>query len=77
MEYEKLSTNQQINMLEQRLAQYEQEHFNHSINLKLLADSGDTSPEGETAKQAAEEAMKVLDQAHANTKTELQSLKDS
>lgn len=75
MDYEKLTLDQQEQMLDQRLAQYEQEHFNHSVNLKLLEDSGADDPATAEAKRAAQAAMETLDKAHAQAKAERNKIK--
>lgn len=68
MKYEKLTPDQQDQMLDQRLAQYEQEHFNHSVNVTLLEESGATDPATADAIKAARAAMATLDKAHADAK---------
>ncbi len=65
MKYERLSEDHQREMLEQRLRQYEGEHFNHSTNYDLLVEQG---AENSAEAKQAQEAMKTLDKAHANTK---------
>lgn len=74
MEYEKITADQKKQMLDQRLAQYEQEHYNHSVNLTLLKATGATDEQTKVAIQAAEEAMNTLDEVHANTKAELNKI---
>lgn len=75
MKYEKLSKEAQEQMLEQRLIQYEQEHFAHATNKALLQATGDTDPSVTAAIAEADKAMAVLDKAHANTKVEIAKLK--
>ncbi len=70
MKYEKINDDQKQQMLDQRLAQYEQEHYNHAINLALLKASGTTDASTKAAIKQAEDAMTTLDKAHANVKTE-------
>lgn len=71
MNYEKINNDQKRQMLDQRLAQYEQEHYNHSINVRLLKASGVTDDATKAAVKQAEDAMKILDGAHANIKVEM------
>ncbi len=70
MQYEKINDDQKKQMLDQRMAQYEQEHYNHAINLSLLKATGATDDATKTAIKQAEDAMTTLDKAHANVKTE-------
>lgn len=70
MKYEKINDDQKRQMLDQRLGQYEQEHYNHAINLALLKATGATDDATKAAIKQAEEAMVTLDKAHANVKTE-------
>lgn len=65
MEYTKLNTDQQRQMLEQRITQYEAEYFQHSVNKDLLVASGDTSERTQAAIKVEEDAMATLDDAHA------------
>lgn len=75
MKYEKLTDDEKAAMLDNRLRQYEQEHYNHSINVALLRASG--AADDATLAQIAvgETAMATLDAAHANTKAELAKVK--
>lgn len=75
MKYEKLNNDQQQQMLDQRLTQYEQEHYNHAVNLALLEASGAEGDQIEAAKKVARDALKTLDDAHKNTKAEIAKLK--
>lgn len=76
MEYEKINTDQQVQMLEQRMAQYEAEHFGHVTNRALLLASPHAEDDDvQAAIQNAEEAMATLDEAHANVKKEIAKLK--
>lgn len=70
MNYEKLDKTQRLNMMDARLTQYEQEHFNHAVNVKLLEASGLTDAATMEAIADGKAAMATLDKAHANTKTE-------
>ena len=80
MKYEKINTDQLAQMMDQRLAQYEAEHYQHAVNLALL--EAQTAPKDprqleawEASKEASKEAMKTLDEAHANAKKELAKVK--
>lgn len=73
MEYSQLSKDDQKAMLEGRLRQYEQEHYNHELNVKAL----ESQTEDETTKRAITEARKaqeIIDTAYDATKSELDSL---
>lgn len=71
MKYEHLTTDQQAQLIEQRLANYEREHFEHGLNLAALEASGATDPDTMTAADNARQAMAVLDAAHATATAEL------
>ena len=75
MKYEKLEADQQAQMLEQRLGQYEMEHYQHSVNLSLLVASGATDDATKEAIKASQDAMDALDDAHANTLKEAAKVK--
>ncbi len=70
MKYEKIDDDQKTQMLDQRMAQYEQEHYNHALNLTLLKATGATDDITKDAIKQAEDAMSTLDSAHANVKKE-------
>lgn len=79
MEYSELTDDEQVQILQQRIRQYEGEHFNHSVNKELLLASVPAGSEPDDATKeaikAAEEAMKTLDDAHTNTKAKVEALK--
>lgn len=79
MEYTELTTDEQEQILAQRVKQYEGEHFNHAFNVELLEASfpeGTEPPEDiKAAIKAAKDAMKTLDKAHAATKAKLGKIK--
>lgn len=77
MQYEKINTNEQVNMLDARLRGYETEHFAHATNLALLQASATQDETTKKAIKETEEAMKTLDEAHANTKKEIKKLSSS
>lgn len=53
-EYKTLTAEQQQQMLQQRLAQYEAEHFNHELNKMALASQPDSPAKEQVLTQAAE-----------------------
>lgn len=80
MKYEKITADQQAQMMDQRLAQYEAEHYQHAVNLALLEAQPAPLDEQELAaweqaKEQARGAMQTLDRAHANAKKELAKVK--
>lgn len=77
MEYTQLTSDEQERILADRVRQYEAEHFNHSLNKKLLEASGATDEQTQAAIKASEEAMATLDDAHTNTKAEIQRIRDA
>ncbi len=74
MEYTELSADEQRQILAQRKKQYEGEHFNHAVNVELLEATGATDDQTKAAIKAAKDAMKTLDDAHANTTKKLKAL---
>ena len=74
MDYSFLGDDQRQQILQQRLAQYEAEYFQHSLNCRLLAASGDSSESTACAIAEAEAAMATLDAAHAGVLAELASI---
>lgn len=74
MKYEHLTVDDQRAMLKARLAQYEREHYAHVVNERILAAA--PSQDGSTmeAIAAAKRAQKVLDDAHAAARTQLDGL---
>jgi hypothetical protein len=70
MKYERINDDQKLQMLDQRLTQYEQEHYNHAVNLALLRATRAIDDGTKVAIKQAEEALATLDAAHANVKTE-------
>lgn len=74
MQYDTLAADAQRQLLNQRLAQYEAEHFQHTVNRDLIVASGDTSEAAVAQVKAAVDAMAVLDQAHAEVKKRLAAL---
>lgn len=75
MEYTELTTDEQVQILTQRKKQYEAEHFSHATNKDLLAASGATDETTKAAIKAADDAMRVLDRAHAETVKKLSRIK--
>lgn len=75
MDYVKLDADKQKAMLEQRLAQYEAEHYNHAVNVALLRASADASSDDVKRAIADEErAMAALDGAHDEVVKRLREL---
>lgn len=74
MEYRQLSSDQQRQMLEQRVVALEADHFNHSLNLK----SYETLPDGDKSKvpsiEQTERAMTTIEAAHTAVVAELEAL---
>lgn len=75
MKYEKLTTEQQQQMVEAKLHQLESEHFNHQMLLDQYRASGDTSEPMLAAIKASEDALKTLDAAHAEVKKKAKAAK--
>lgn len=74
MEYTELSATEQKQILAQRVKQYEAEHFNHATNKELLVASGASDEQTKAAIKVAEDAMKTLDDAHAETTKKLATI---
>lgn len=74
MQYERLDNNQKKQLLEQRLTQYEAEHYQHSLNKHLLEQSGDASEQTKFAMKQADDAMATLDHAYHCCQEELVKL---
>lgn len=70
MHYDNFSTDQQKAALDTRLAQFEREHFDHSMNLMVLEASGLTDEATETAKEQARKAVAHLEATHTSVKAE-------
>lgn len=74
MKYAALTTADQRAILEQRLRQYEADHFSHAINKDLLVASGATDDATKQAIKQADEAMATLDKAHAEVTKKLAAM---
>ena len=74
MKYTTLTADYQKRMLEQRLVQYEQEHFSHAVNERLLVASGATDEDTKNAIKIAKDAQATLDKAHAEVTKKLQAI---
>lgn len=76
MNYDKLTVDQRKAMIEARLLQYEQEHFSHDLNEKLLTSqltgkTGEEQAQLQTSIAEAQRSKEILDAAHAQAKKEL------
>lgn len=74
MNYTKLDAAQQKAILDQRLAGYESEHYQHTLNKDLLVSSGATDAKTKAEIANAEAAIKTLDKAHAEVLKRLAAL---
>jgi hypothetical protein len=63
MEYTELTDSEQRQILQQRLKQYEAEHYNQTINFDLLKDKKDE--QSVVVLEQIKDTLKELDIAHA------------
>lgn len=75
MQYEKLTDEARAQMLDDRLAQYEAEHYQHEVNVQLLTASGSDDSATTAAINEAKAAQLILDKAHAGVKAEAVKVK--
>lgn len=77
MKYRTVLRDQQIGLLTQRLASLESEHFQHTVNLDLLAEAkkagDDTEITAEAIKQA-KDSISIIERAHAQVVARLEKL---
>lgn len=71
MNYTVLTPEAQQAMLEQRLAQYEAEHYQHAINVLILGVVDAADEGAKEAIKSSKAAMSVLDKAHASVVKEI------
>lgn len=75
MKYEKITAEDQRQMLEARKAQLEQTHFHHQLNIEDLEASGDKSEGTQAAIQANKDAQAILDIAWVSVVEKLEEAK--
>jgi hypothetical protein len=74
VKYTRLNQDQQRQMLENRIAGLEAEHYNHSINIQLLEASGDTSDAVKAQVKVSREAMQIIEDAHSEVAALLENI---
>lgn len=74
MQYLMLDAEHQRLILQQRLLQYETEHYQHALNASLLTASADPSDEVAEAIKDAEQSMAVIEAAHGQVRGEIDAL---
>ncbi len=74
MDYKYLSREDQKQALLGRLRQYENEHFNHSVNRDLVKGSGVEAPALAAVVEQSDTAMAQLDAAYKQTLAKLREI---
>jgi hypothetical protein len=74
MEYTNIDRSQQAQVLRSRLQQWEAEHLNHATNISVLKATGVDSEQRRAQIKQSEDAMKVLDAAHAEVMSQLSKI---
>jgi CO dehydrogenase/acetyl-CoA synthase gamma subunit (corrinoid Fe-S protein) len=77
MDYKVLTTEQQVNMLKERIVGFEADHFGHQMNLDGLSAQPTTTKnkkEKEAAEKFAKESQAAIEAAHTVAVEELEKL---
>ena len=77
MEYTRLTEDDKRQIVEQRLAQLEAEHFSQTISCAQLATTDDGSEQSKQAIHLANQRLAALDVAYERTKAELDSAEET